>query len=106
MDCVNIALGAKQLGKLNSSACRAAKGVVGQTDKLVVILGVLAQTTNGDSHAVFKVAVKLSLGAVILLEIVEELLGSGRQVKLLRSALVACPAFEYLLFCGLLSKLT
>ena len=64
--------------------------------ELVVVLRILAEASRRYRHAAFEVAVELSLRTVVLLEIVDELLGSAGELKLLRNALEISPQLEYL----------
>ena len=70
----------------NCTAGGAPEGVVGEADELVVVLGVLTQTAQGDGHAALQLPVQLGLGTVGLLEVVQELLGCGGQLQLLGTA--------------------
>ena len=91
---VKIALCSEKLSHKNGSACCASQSVVGEANELVVPDDIVSQTADGDSHAVFKVSVKLCLGTVILGEVVEELLGCGGKLQLLRNAAVLCPSLD------------
>ena len=74
---IHKSVGAEQLGQQDGAAGGTAQGVVGQTHKLIIVLAVLAQTTQGYGHTTLQVAVQLGLGHIILLKILEELLGGG-----------------------------
>ena len=58
---------------------RQAEGVVGQTDELVVVLGVGTQPADAHGHAALGHPVQPGLGAVRLLKVVQELLGGRGQ---------------------------
>ena len=91
---VQISLCAEQLRHQDRTARRAAQGIVGEADKLDVILRIRTQTADGDRHAVLQVAVQAGLRAVVLAEVVQELLGCARQLELLGNALVRLPTMD------------
>ena len=64
---------------------------MGQADELVVVLRVGTQAADADRHAALTHPVQPGLGAVGLLKVVQELLGSGGQGQLLGPAGKLCP---------------
>lgn len=88
---LDIPLRAEKLSKENRTAGRAAEGVVGQTDELVVVLGVGTQPADAHGHAALGHPVQPGLGAVRLLKVVQELLGGRGQGQLLGTALGSPP---------------
>ena len=98
---VKIALCSEELSEQNAAACCTAESVVGEAYELVIVLRILAETSRRNCHAALDVAVEFSLRTVVLLEVVDELLGSARELELLRYALEVSPQLEYLLLGGL-----
>ena len=75
---------------------------MGEANELVVVLGILTQTANGNGHAALEVAVEAGLRSVVLGEVVDELLRCARELELLGLALELLPELEDLLLGGLL----
>ena len=100
----DIIIRAQQFGEQHRAAGGTAQGVVGQTDELVVVLAVLAQTAEGDGHTALEVAVQLGLRHIVFLEIFEELLGCRGEFQLLRTAREIVPLLDDLLLGGLILK--
>ena len=73
----DIAFSVKKLCDQNCAACGTAQSIVRETDELIVVHGVLAQTTDRHAHTAVKIAVELCLGAVVFLKVGDELFGSG-----------------------------
>src|SRR5699024_7015956 len=80
------------------------QGVVGETDELIVILGVGAEPSGADGHTVLGHAVQTGLGTVGLGEVVDKLLGGGGEVQLLGAAPEGLPGVEDLFLGGLFVK--
>ena len=68
--------------------------VVGQADELVVVLVILTQTANADSHAVFQHTVQLGLRAVIFLKVMQELLWGAGQLQILCGTVEFLPGLQ------------
>ena len=77
---------------------------MGQAHKLVIVLCILSQTTDGNCHTILQVPVQLRLGPVIFLEVMEELLRRRGQLQFLGYAGKCLPALEDLLLGGLVFK--
>ena len=69
---VEVAFSVEQLGDQYCTACRAAEGVVGKSHELVIKDGVLAQTSDGNAHTAFQIAVEVRLRTVLLLKVGED----------------------------------
>lgn len=77
---------------------------MGQADKLVVILAVFPETSDGYAHAMLLIPVEPGLGHVVLLKVGQELLGSRGQVQTLGLSGKLLPAAENLLLGRLVVK--
>ena len=75
-----------------------------QSDELPLEQVILAQTSCSHAHTALNVAVKLSLGIVVFLEVGDELLRRVGELKLLGLALECRPSFKDLLLGGLSLK--
>jgi hypothetical protein len=66
-----------------------------ESDKLIIVLSVMAQTAKGNSHTVFEHTVEPGLGAVFFFEIMKKLLGCGWKPQYLRQSLEFTPNIFY-----------
>lgn len=78
----DVAEGLEHFGALEGAAGGTAQGVVGQAHELPIEDGVLAQTADGNAHAALVIHVKLDLRAVLLSEVLDEVLRRVRQAEL------------------------
>ena len=77
---------------------------MGQADELVIVLVILAQAADADSHAVFQHAIQLGLRAIVFLKIMQELLRGTGQIQVLGRAMEFLPGFQDLILAGLVGK--
>ena len=78
---VKVSLSVKQLGNKNCAACCATESVVREANELIVVEAILTESACAYAHSAVKVTVEPCLGAIVLLEIGDELLGSRGKLK-------------------------
>ena len=82
----------EKLCNKHRAACRAALGVVGKSDKLVIKQCILAESACCDAHSAVDISVKTCLGTVIFLKIGNELFGRGGKCNAFGKPLVVLPS--------------
>ena len=78
----DVAESLEYFGAFKGTAGCTTQGVVGQTHELPIEDGILTQTADGNAHATLVVHVELDLRAVILGEVLDEVLRCVRQFQL------------------------
>ena len=78
----DVAESLEHFGAFKGTAGCTTQGVVGQTHELPIEDGILTQTADGNAHATLVVHVELDLRAVILGEVLDEVLRCVRQLQL------------------------
>ena len=75
-----------------------------QAYKLIIVLCILPQTTDGNSHAIFQIPIQLGLGPVIFLKVMQELLRCRGKLQSLGNTGKLLPALQDFFLRGLLFK--
>lgn len=95
----------EHFGAFQRTAGGTAQGVVRQSHELPVEDGILAQTSDGNAHAVLVIHVLEHLRAIVLGQVLDEVLRSVRQTDLGGLAGVVDQAVDQLVLGGVLAKL-
>ena len=95
---------AQQLRQQNSASRGASESIVAEADKLIIILRILTQSSDGNSHTAFQFSLQSGLRKIILGEIVQKLFRRARQVLFLRQPPEIDQAFDQLVPGGLFAE--